>query len=262
MFRVNDPGIQAGFSRANEELAMELGRSDVEPEIQSIDTTFATDSLGNEDRTQIVQIDTIFNPVSNRGPLFDIFTPNSSYGLAVLGTVDEKNKRLMDDYLARENIKKLFPKDIVFHWSRDATSDIETNDKTTLFQLYGIKMERNGQAPLSGELVTDAGTTTDPQTNQIAVSLQMNSEGAKIWKQMTTVAAQDNNREIAILLDDEVVSAPRVINPITRGNSSITGSFSIQEAEDLANILEIGKLPAETTIIQEALSGLLLGPRI
>ena len=76
---------------------------------------------------------------------------------------------------------------------------------------------------------------------------------------MTTKAAQDNNRQVAILLDDEVVSAPSVNEPITGGNTQITGNFSIQEAQDLANILEIGKLPAETKIISEALVGPSLG---
>ena len=76
---------------------------------------------------------------------------------------------------------------------------------------------------------------------------------------MTTKSAQDNNREIAIALDDEVVSAPRVNEPITTGSSRISGNFTIQEGQDLANILQIGKLPASTRIIQESLVGPSLG---
>jgi SecD/SecF fusion protein len=87
----------------------------------------------------------------------------------------------------------------------------------------------------------------------------MDKNGAKAWAEMTTKAAQDNNRQVAILLDDEVVSAPSVNEPITGGNTQITGNFNIQEAQDLANILEIGKLPAETKIISEALVGPSLG---
>src|SRR5690606_9924550 len=94
---------------------------------------------------------------------------------------------------------------------------------------------------------------------EVQVTLNMNPQGAKIWADMTTKAAQDNNREIAIVLDSFVVSAPRVNEPITQGRSSISGSFSVQEGKDLANILEIGKLPAKTRIVQESLIGPSLG---
>ncbi|NRB63739.1 MAG: protein translocase subunit SecD, partial [Saprospiraceae bacterium] len=99
----------------------------------------------------------------------------------------------------------------------------------------------------------------DAMSNEMVVSLRMDNTGAKIWGQMTTAAAQNGNREIAILLDDEVVSAPRVNEPILTGSSSISGNFTLQDAEDLANILEIGKLPAETTIIQKSVVGPSLG---
>src|SRR5690606_20120744 len=97
------------------------------------------------------------------------------------------------------------------------------------------------------------------RTGEVTVSLAMDNRGTKIWGDMTTKAAQDNNREIAIVLDDEVVSAPRVNDAILSGNSSITGNFDIQEARDLANILQVGKLPAKTKIIQESLVGPSLG---
>src|SRR5690625_6095274 len=87
----------------------------------------------------------------------------------------------------------------------------------------------------------------------------MDNQGARIWADMTTKAAQDDNREIAIVLDNEVVSAPRVNTPITGGNSSITGNFTVQEGNDLASILEVGKLPAKTKIISESLVGPSLG---
>src|SRR5687768_9881171 len=96
-------------------------------------------------------------------------------------------------------------------------------------------------------------------TNEVAVTLRMDNLGAKIWADMTTKAAQDNNREIAIALDDEVVSAPRVNEPITTGDSRISGNFTIQEGQDLANILQIGKLPASTSAVQESIVGPSLG---
>ncbi|MDX1406831.1 MAG: protein translocase subunit SecD, partial [Saprospiraceae bacterium] len=113
--------------------------------------------------------------------------------------------------------------------------------------------------PLEGDLVVSASSDPNPTTGEVEVTLSMNNLGAKIWADMTTKAAQDNEREIAIALDDEVVSAPGVREPITQGRSSISGGFTVQEGKDLANILEIGKLPAKTQIIQESLVGPSLG---
>ncbi|MCB0559464.1 MAG: protein translocase subunit SecDF [Phaeodactylibacter sp.] len=262
VFRVNDPGIQQSFIAANERLAKTIGKGELEPEILRIDTTFATDTLGNVDESQIVRIDTAYNnSVVDQGPLFDMLTLNTTgaQGLAVLGTAKRNQRRYLDSLLNREDIKTLFPRDLMFRWSKDPAKNYKTGEFTDDYELFGIKLSRDGKPALTGDHVVDASANPDPQTNQVAVSLKMDNTGAKIWGQLTTEAAQDNNREIAIVLDDEVVSAPRVINPILTGDSQITGSFSIQEGKDLANILQIGKLPAETQIIQESLVGPSLG---
>ncbi|MCO6475609.1 MAG: protein translocase subunit SecDF [Phaeodactylibacter sp.] len=262
VFRVNDPGIQQGFIEANERLAKTMGGGELEREILRIDTTYVTDSLGNIDETQIANIDTIYNQsVIDQGPLFDVLALNTTgaQGLAVLGTAKRNQRRYIDSLLNREDIKTLFPRDLMFRWSKDPAKNYDTGEFTDDFELYGIKLGRDGKPALTGDHVVDASANPDPQTNEVAVSLKMDNTGAKIWGQLTTEAAQDNNREIAIVLDDEVVSAPRVINPILTGDSQITGNFSIQEGKDLANILQIGKLPAETQIIQESLVGPSLG---
>ncbi|MCO6487186.1 MAG: protein translocase subunit SecDF [Phaeodactylibacter sp.] len=262
IFRISDPGIQQAFISANERLAKTIGDGELEPEILSIDTTYATDSLGNVDNTQIVSIDTTYdNAIVDQGPLFDVLTLNTTgaRGLAVLGTAKRNQRRYIDSLLNREDIKTLFPRDLVFRWSKDPAKNYDTNELTDDFELYALKLGRDGKPALTGDHVVDASANPDPQTNEVAVSLKMDNTGAKIWGQLTTEAAQDNNREIAIVLDDEVVSAPRVINPILTGDSQITGSFSIQEGKDLSNILQIGKLPAETQIIQESLVGPSLG---
>ncbi len=262
VFRVNDPGIQQGFIEANERLAKTMGSGELEREILRIDTTYAADSLGNIDESQIASIDTIYNEsVIDQGPLFDVLTLNTTgaQGLAVLGTAKRNQRRYIDSLLNREDIKTLFPRDLMFRWSKDPAKNYETGQFTEDYELYGIKLGRDGKPALTGDHVVDASANPDPQTNEVAVSLKMDNTGAKIWGQLTTEAAQDNNREIAIVLDDEVVSAPRVINPILTGDSQITGNFSIQEGKDLANILQIGKLPAETQIIQESLVGPSLG---
>ena len=262
VYRINDPGVQQSFIDANERLAAIQGEEeDLEPEILRIDTIYQKDSLGN-DLPEIASIDTVTSSANiNQGPLFDLLTLNStgSYGLAVMGVAEGNKRDQIDEYLSNPEIQELFPNDMVLRWSKDPLKDPETNEVTDLYELYGIKMERGGTAPLTGDHVSDASQQLDQMSNEVTVSLAMDQTGTRIWGRLTTAAAQDNNREIAIVLDNEVVSAPRVINPITSGDSQITGNFSIQEAKDLANILQIGKLPAETRIIQESLVGPSLG---
>lgn len=271
VFRNSDAGIIQGFVDANEQLRKTEGASTTveEPEILRIDTTFVIDSLGST-TTEIASLDTIRandNILGQQGPLFDLFVLNQgSYSPAVMGTAEKNKRKQITEYLDRPEIKKLFPQDLVFRWSKDPINlrglDEDADVSENTYQLYAIKKERNSEAaPLTGEHVVSAGSNPDPQTNEISISLKMDNYGAKTWGRMTTAAAQDNNREIAIVLDDEVVSAPRVINPITSGDSSISGDYSIQEGEDLAGILEIGKLPAETRIIQESLVGPSLGAK-
>lgn len=262
VYRISDPGIQAAMVEANEKLAASMG-TDLTPEILRIDTTYAIDSLGNEDKNTIVSVDTVFNQtLNNAGPLFSNLTVNSTgqYGLAVMGLADKNKRGTVNELLAKREVASLFPPDLRFHWAKDPFKDFQTGEVTDRYELLAIRLERGTEkAPLTGDHVTDAQAQPDPMTNAVTVSLKMDNTGTKIWGQMTTKAAQDNNREIAILLDDEVVSAPRVINPITTGDSQITGVGDIQEAKDLANILQVGKLPAETRIIQESLVGPSLG---
>ena len=263
VYRIIDGNLQQTFVDANERLRTVLGEAPAEPEIIRIDTIFATDTLGQDDRSNIVGYDTI-RAANNaiRGPLFDVFTlnANGSLGLAIMGTAKRNQRNTINEYLNRDDIKRLFPADLVFRWGKDPVKDFQTGEMTDDYELYAIKLPRGStNAPLTGETVTNAAANPDPQTNEIAVSLQMNREGTRIWGDMTTRAAQDNNREIAIVLDDEVVSAPRVNEAITTGSSSISGNFTLQEGKDLANILQIGKLPAETKIIQESLVGPSLG---
>ncbi|NJL75097.1 MAG: hypothetical protein HC892_08750 [Saprospiraceae bacterium] len=130
-----------------------------------------------------------------------------------------------------------------------------------MYELYAVKIPTDRKAPLEGDVVTNADASPDPNTGEMQVSLTMNQEGSKTWANMTTRAAQNGNREIAIVLDNEVVSAPRVNGPITGGRSQISGNFTTQEAQDLATVLEVGKLPARTQIIQESLVGPSLGQK-
>ncbi|MEZ5038430.1 MAG: protein translocase subunit SecDF [Saprospiraceae bacterium] len=260
VYRINDPGIFQGFVSANQRLA-NTENVNLVPQILRIDTIPQKDTSGVDIPGTVASIDTIYdNSNANTGPLFQVLSLNpSNAATAVFGYADKNKIGVISEYLGREEIKSLFPADLSFHWSKDPVSLTGAGgDNSEQYQLYGIKTERQG-APLSGDHVTDATPSPDPNTNAIGVSLRMDGTGAKTWARLTTEASQDNRREIAILLDNEVVSAPSVNEPITGGSSSITGNYTVQEATDFSNILQVGRLPAETKIIQENLVGPSLG---
>ena len=130
-----------------------------------------------------------------------------------------------------------------FAWAKPADKDSE------FVELYGLKSNRDNEPELSGAVITDARQDYD-QLNRPAVSMQMNAKGAKAWEQMTKVAYETRGY-IAIVLDNIVYSAPGVsTGPISGGNSQISGSFTLEEATDLANVLRAGKLPASAEIVQ------------
>ena len=270
VYRITDPvnpnragseTIQKAIADANAELAKTIGGGELKKEILRIDTTYATDADGNQNKTKITKLDTLYSPVNiASGPIFENLSLNTGgeFGMAVIGVSARNKKSIIDSLLTRPEVRSRVPKEISFHWGRDPITNTQTNEVTDLYMLYAIKKER-AEAPVSGDQVVAAAAEPDPITKETGVTLRMDKNGAKAWAEMTTKAAQDNNRQVAILLDDEVVSAPSVNEPITGGNTQITGNFNIQEAQDLANILEIGKLPAETKIISEALVGPSLG---
>ncbi|MEM1215968.1 MAG: protein translocase subunit SecDF [Bacteroidota bacterium] len=261
-YRASDPAIANGMSQANERLRALMAEGEAVEELLRVDSTRVVDSLGNE--TGEIQLDSIFGQNSLAGPLFDKMTPSRG-PTAVLGTTTRSELQAVKDMLAKEEVQRLFPNDFKFVYSQksrppytaDGQEDLEAEE---VYSVYGIKLPRGGGAArLSGDMVDDASAQLDPQNNEIEVTLNMTSQGAKIWGDMTTKASADNQREIAILLDDEVASAPSVRVPITGGSSSITGGFDMEEANDLASILEVGKLPASLQIIQESVVGPTLG---
>lgn len=273
VFRVNDPGIFDAFVNADTKLKQLASgdTSSVEKKNFKLQNRYDynRDSLGNVLDSTLAGVDTIptnLDPMGDRGPLFAIFSPNGasqqglSYAPAVMGVVEKQNKEKFLTMINRSEIKTLFPTDLEIRLAAKASKNSTTNETTNQYEVYAIKKRLGSEgATLDGERVTRAFAQPDNVTGGTVVSLSMDSKGAKIWGDMTTRAAQDNNREIAISLDDEVVSCPRVNEPILGGSSQISGNFSIDEAKDLSNILQVGKLPAKTRIVQEALVGPSLG---
>lgn len=145
----------------------------------------------------------------------------------------------------------ILPKDMSLKWGVKAF-----DAKNEYFELYAIKVtERNGKAPLEGDVVTDAKDEYDQYGNPV-VSMSMNQEGARIWANLTK---NNINRAIAIVLDNYVYSAPNVNSEITGGNSQISGHFTVEDTKDLANVLKSGKMPAPAKIVQEDIVGPSLG---
>jgi SecD/SecF fusion protein len=225
--------------------------------LQDADNTLK--ALASGDTSSIGKVDTSKNNVS--GPLFAALSPNAggAFSPAVIGIADKNKRRAIDTMLATPQVASRFPRDLVFRWSKDPIKD-PTGKTSNQYELFAVKKSAGKDGPaLDGERVTDARAQSGDKSGGVEVSLRMDNEGANLWGMLTEKCAADNNREVAIVLDNEVVSAPRVINPIKGGNSSITGSYTVQEAQDMASVLQVGKLPAKAEIIQESTVGPSLG---
>ncbi|HEX8530784.1 MAG TPA: protein translocase subunit SecDF, partial [Cytophagales bacterium] len=154
--------------------------------------------------------------------------------------------------LSRPDVRNIFPPDMAIVWDAKPAT---LTDGTQLANLYFIKKNRNQGAPLQGDVIVNARPDFD-QFGKPEVSMQMNARGAKAWKRLT---AQNVGRQVAIVLDNVVYSAPVVQGEIAGGNSSISGSFTVEESKDLANILQAGKMPVPTRIVEETVVGPTLG---
>lgn len=262
VYRTTDPGISAAFQQAD---ARASGAS---PSIDSTTVEMDTikvpayDDLGTLLPDSTIQlVPKAQNTATGAtGSLFSALTLNSgTLSQSVMGLVEKGKKSFVDDIFKREDIKSLFPKNSKFMWSREPSVD-PTGVTTNQYELYLIKTQTGTDiAPLDGGVITSASQNLNTTNGKIEVNVRMNAAGAKKWAEMTTKAAGDGNREIAIALDDEVVSAPTVNDPITQGSSSITGNYTVEEATDFASILEVGKLPAKTKIVQSTNVGPTLG---
>jgi SecD/SecF fusion protein len=210
------------------------------------DTTKVSESTTREEFDVQNPLFGILNPrVNQQGePL-----PSSMVGLA-LG----KDTAKVDKYLNMKQIKALFPRDVRFLWSQNPYKYDPTK---SLYELHAIKITtRDGRAPLDGDVITSARPTSGASGSEVKVDMTMNAEGAKTWARLTR---ENVGRCLAVVLDGYVRSYPRVETEITGGSTQITGDFTIEEADDLANILKSGKLPAPAKIISDTIVGPTLG---
>jgi SecD/SecF fusion protein len=207
--------------------------------------------------SQIAVLDPSKADTSDIGPLFTALSAvppqdenDPFYGFAKIGDTSA-----VMTMLRSEEARRIMPRDVRFVWG--ATADRNTETNVRMLQLFALNTRGAKKAALSGERITSSSVSTSSKGGlDYAVSLEMDKEGTRLWKKMT----EDNvKRCVAVILDDKVQSWPRVNEAIPNGRTQISGGFSATEANDLANILSIGKLPATTEIIEESVVGPSLG---
>ncbi len=197
-----------------------------------------------------------FEAYRKANPLFAVLTPSQT-GDACIGFAAAIDTAKVNKYLKMPQIAEIFPAEFRAMWTVHPSERLAADN---IYELVAIKStSKTGKAKLDGGVVTDARTVYENgQNGEPSVSMSMNAEGANIWARMT---GDNVGKQIAIVLDGMVYSYPMVNGAITGGNSSITGHFTPEEANDLVNVLKSGKLPAPATIIQEQVVGPSLGAR-
>jgi len=237
--------------QANNKL-IEMKRAEETTSEQNTDTTATSGDSEIDDLLADAEDSTSVETGNN--PLFDLIVAPGNQNGPVLATFKVQDTAKVMGYIQNPQIRSLLPSEMryaKFVWG-------VPDDETETAGLYALKGNRNMEPPLSGSVITDAQQTYN-QLGQIAVSMQMDGTGAKIWEDMTGKASTEQS-QIAIVLDNIVYSAPGVsTGPISGGRSEISGDFSITEGQDLANVLRAGKLPASADIIQSEVVGPSLG---
>ena len=228
-------------------LAVEEVAAEGENAENAVESLLAADSLSADAQA-----------FAKQNPLFFLLSPSVYNGQlmpgATIGRAHYRDTAKINAYLNMPQVKAVLPVDLVPMWTVKADP---SDASGTIFDLVAIKStSRDGKAPLDGGAVTDASVSYGNTGGAPGVSMTMNAEGARTWARLT---ADNIGKSVAIVLDGMVYSYPTVQTEITGGQSSITGNFTITEAEDLANVLKSGKLPAPATIVQEQVVGPTLG---
>ena len=245
--------IEGYLAEANALLA-EMQAAEAAPAVEAEETVAAEDALLAEELKQAENDAAAEAEMLKQNPLFALLQPSGARGYACIGYAHYADTAQINKIFAMPQIKQLFPPEFKPMWTVKAS---EADANGNIFELVAIKAtSRDGKAPLDGGVVTDARVQYGNTGGSPQVSMSMNTEGANIWARMTK---ENIGRQIAIVLDGMVYSYPNVQNEISGGSSQITGNFTLEEAEDLANVLKSGKLPAPATIIQEQVVGPSLG---
>lgn len=258
----NDEQLNQSLFAINQKLVKEReANNSLEPAKTASDLKDALVDTGDSTKSQLEEQlsqaeDSASNPLdsitnSKLSPLFSLSNP----GIPFL--YDVKDTATINRILSRPDIKALLPRNISYRW--DVKPELELTPNVDDLRLNFISVPRNGKPLLTGEVINDARLDYD-QFARPAVSMTMNAAGSRAWAKITAAAAAKSPPgRVAIVLDNYVYTAPTVQGEIPNGNSQITGSFTLEEAKDLANVLKAGSLPAPTRIVEEAIIGPTLG---
>jgi len=211
-------------------------KGDLAGQLAGLNKTTKKDSA-KKDTTAGSALTKLFLPLDNQGKTWGVYRKDTSR---------------VNELLRRPEVKLMFPSNLTFYWN---AYGIPAQNGDEIIQLEALKKTPGQKAQLDGETITDAGQDFD-QNNRPEVTMAMNGVGARIWKNMT---AANVGKRIAIVLDDYVYSAPNINGEISGGRSSISGSFTVEQAKDLANVIKSGKLSAPTRIVEDAFVGPSLG---
>ena len=234
---------------AKEEVKAEANADDIDA---LVDNIAAKDSAAEAEADQEAALE----QYKKQNPLFAVLNPSvnqagQAYRGPVVGTVHYTDTAKVMAMLNSSMAKSILPRELRLCWTVKAIDDAET-----FYQLVALKAQTNGRPSLEGDVITDARADFGQTSAYANVSMSMNAEGARDWQRIT----RDNiGKSIAIVLDGYVYSFPTVQNEIAGGDSQITGNFTVEEAKDLANTLQSGKMPAPARIIQEDVVGPSLG---
>ncbi len=223
-----------------DDLLRELGITEADTD------TAAPESLTPEEAARRYPLYQVLYPAIQQTEQGSFAQPGPIIGYAVA-----KDTARVNEYLSLPEVRRLLPRDLRFAWT---AKPIDEEGK--VFALIALKAStRQGGPALTGDVVTDARVSISP-TGEREVLLMMNPEGAERWRQITR---KNIGKSVAIVLDHHVYSYPVVQTEISGGSSSITGNFTMEEAQDLANLLKSGKLPLRVAIVEEAVVGPTLG---
>ena len=186
-------------------------------------------------------------------PLFAVLQPTSGQSLSLVAYANARDTAYINSLIYSPEAKRIIPSDCRLLWSAKPADGIQAKN---IYELHALKVTTtNGRAPLEGDVIVDAKDEFD-NFGRPCVSMQMNSEGARLWAQLTKANV---GKAVAIVLDGVAYSAPRVNSEIDGGNSQISGNFTIEDTKDLANTLKSGRMPAPARIVQEEVVGPSLG---
>jgi len=254
----NTPELSQNAENQQETIAQEA-KTEETTDQQSGDEEQSLEELIEDDGTDTEAMDQTREDWENENPLFRYLQPafyQNAQGQPVPGESASVGSAFIKDTASVNSmlrkVRNIMPRDMKLVWTNKPESYAPD-----MLQLVALKVTtRDAKAPLGGDVIVDARQDYD-QNGRVEVTMAMNSEGARIWKRLT---GENTGRQIAIVLDDYVYSYPNVRGEIAGGRSSISGGdMTVEEAQDIANILKAGKLPAPAHIVQEEIVGPSLG---